>query len=611
MRIVTSVAALCSLLAAASPVWAQSTAEVEPNNTPATANPAALGGRVTGAISDSDSTPADVDYFMLNATAGQTIYVDVDANEFGTGLQPYIALYASDGTTKLAANTGWDGFDPYIAYVAATSDRYYVMIAGGLASAPLRYTINFTQASCPLAEDREPNNSRQTAQVIAVGSTVHGVSCPFGDQDFVKFSAAAGTVLDVQIDTLRRDPPLPSYGCACPVQAYVALLGSDGTFVAGPWSSDEKSPHFRYEVTKADTYFVQVRVELGGIRYAYTLHVRALDVRPPGPGDSVIVRATLGDQGANTIVAAPDGVLYTSEGYRIWRFDRNGNQTLFHFYGYELGVINDLAFDAFGNFLAATDQGVYRITPGATATRIVDTPVAKAIAVAPDGSFWVSFPGGYPGPPPRIGHYNPVGRELATYDVSSPGAAYHLAVGPSGDLYFSTVLEIYRLGAGNPQLVLRSAHPGREFFGQFAFDADGNIYVPNLSEGTALSEGTVTLYGPNGAVLTDPFSWWPVKPSAVVFGRNPDGTPNSRLFALDGVRLLELNPAGVRSRGLPLGRTTNITVTAAVKGLLRNAGLSDADRAFLAGLGNENGRYDVGDLRAFLLAMGELDGVVP
>jgi sugar lactone lactonase YvrE len=466
----------------------------------------------------------------------------------------------------------------------------------------MRYTINFTPLSCPVVEDGEPNDSRQTAHTITVGSSVRGVACPVNDQDFFKFRAEVGTILDVQVDTLRREPPFPSYGCACPIQAYVALLASDSTVLARTWF-EEKAPHIRYEVTKADTYYVQAWIDVGGIRYAYTLHVRALDVRPPGPGDSVIVRANLGDRGASTIVAAPDGVLYTSDGYRIWRFDRNGNQTLFHFFG-DFGYINDLAFDAFGNFLAATDRGVYRITPRATATRIVDTPTAKAIAVAPDGSLWVTF--NDPGTRSPITHYNPVGRLLTTYDVASAGPVFHLAVGPSGDLYFSTLLEIYRLVAGNPQLVLRSAHPGREIeIGRFAFDADGNIYVPNLSE------GTVTLYGPSGAVLTDPFSWWPENPSAVVFDRNADGTPNSRLFALDGVRLLELNPAGVRSRGLPLGRTTNITVAAAVKGLLRNAGLSDADRAFLAGLGNDNGRYDVGDLRAFLLATGELEGSVP
>ena len=45
--------------------------------------------------------------------------------------------------------------------------------------------------------------------------------------------------------------------------------------------------------------------------------------------------------------------------------------------------------------------------------------------------------------------------------------------------------------------------------------------------------------------------------------------------------------------------------------LLGGAALSPADRQYLDGLGNHNGRYDVGDLAAYLKLINDLAGRNP
>jgi hypothetical protein len=48
------------------------------------------------------------------------------------------------------------------------------------------------------------------------------------------------------------------------------------------------------------------------------------------------------------------------------------------------------------------------------------------------------------------------------------------------------------------------------------------------------------------------------------------------------------------------------TIDVAAEGLLGAGGLSAADERYLDALGNHNGRYDVGDLQAYLRLVGGL-----
>src|SRR2546423_10583152 len=119
---VASLLLVVAAFAGATPMWAQDPIpESEPNDSPGTADTAFPGGRIAGV----KNTSEDTDYWVINnVRVGDTIYADVDANEFHSSLVPYISLYAADGVTRLASGADWDGLDPYLVYVAPRSGRY-------------------------------------------------------------------------------------------------------------------------------------------------------------------------------------------------------------------------------------------------------------------------------------------------------------------------------------------------------------------------------------------------------------------------------------------------------------------------------------------------------
>ena len=70
-------------------------------------------------------------------------------------------------------------------------------------------------------------------------------------------------------------------------------------------------------------------------------------------------------------------------------------------------------------------------------------------------------------------------------------------------------------------------------------------------------------------------------------------------------RLDELNPSAVADPGCPAGAPpAQVSIDEAVHELLHPGRLSAQQLTALDQQGNNNGRYDIGDLRAFLIANG-------
>jgi sugar lactone lactonase YvrE len=104
--------------------------EHEPNDTPETATRTAVGETDSGEICAHDDNPAgDVDYWVFTAQAGTTIELDVDAEALGTFSDPFLAAYASDGITRLAANDDADGADSRLQFSITTTGTYYASVA--------------------------------------------------------------------------------------------------------------------------------------------------------------------------------------------------------------------------------------------------------------------------------------------------------------------------------------------------------------------------------------------------------------------------------------------------------------------------------------------------
>jgi len=566
--------------------------ESEPNDNVRTADSVALGDRATGVVNPA----GDVDTWFVDLTAGQFLSVDVDAAQVGSPLDATLELIAPDGTTSLAFNDDFDGFDSRISYRVPQSGRYYVVIrAFGATGGPgLTYAINFDKVSCPVVgTEQEPNDTPGTAAPVAIGDSGSGEICPHddnpaGDVDYWAFTARAGTTIELDVDAAAL---------GLFVDPVIALYASDGTTqLAFNDDEDGADSRLQYSIITTGTYYATVADAAGsGNPFPYTLHVRSIT---PGPGDPITVRA----QGLGRpwgLAVGNTGDLFVSDltGNRVVRVSGEGVVTTF---ATGIPTPQGLAFDAFGNLLvASTDGAVYRVTPQSQATRfITDAGIPVWVAVAPDGRIWLTDLSDR-----SLRRYSSTGQFEARFDAigvggSGPGP---LAIGPSGEPYFSQGTEIWKLTNGELRRVLRSAF----IVWAFAFDVAGNIYAP------APAAGRIQLFDATGAIVADTFAIGPDAPQALAFGRDATGATVARLFATDPRvgRVFEVNPAGVAHPGQPVGYVApRFLLDVAAASLLGGGGLSAADLQYLDALGNNNGRYDVGDLQAYLRTVGGLPG---
>jgi len=574
--------AIRSVRVAASP--AAIIAESEPNDSIRTADSIALGDQAVGVLN-----PArDVDVWFVDLTEGQLFSVDVDAQVLGSPLDAQLVLFAPDGRTVLAFNDDFDGFDSRISFRVPASGRYFVLISsfgqnGG--SPQARYALNFGTVTCTaVGTEHEPNDSPGTATRVTIGDSGTGEICPVverpaGDVDYWAITAQAGTTLDLAIDAA-------SFGFVG--DPILALYAPDGTtrlaFNNDFIGSDSR---LQFSITTTGTYYATVANVLGfGDPFRYTLLVRTI---VPGPGDPITVRAeNLGIPLGLAVGSTGDVFVSDVSGNRILRVSIAGAVTTF-----AAGIPSpvSVAFDASGQLLVTSlAGGVYRVTPQGQATRFITDGIFPFwIAVAPDGRIWITDLGNR-----SLRRYSATGQFETSFDAigigqSGPGP---LAIGPSGEPYVSNGTEIWRLRNGRFERLLTDG----SLIWAFAFDVAGNIYAPSPVA------GTLKLFDSTGAVLADPFAVGPDAPQAVAFGRDGTGATLVRVFAIDPQvgRLFEVNPAAVRQRGLPGYVTPPFSLDVAAAGLLGAGGLSAADVQYLDALGNHNGRYDVGDFRAYL-----------
>jgi sugar lactone lactonase YvrE len=567
-------------------------AESEPNQGVVNADSVALGDRATGVV----DPQGDVDTWFVDLMAGEFVSIDVDAKSIGSLLDPVLGLIAPDSQTTLAVNDDFDGFDSRISYRVPTSGRYFVAIRafGGLGDPRFTYTINLGKVACAgVGTEQEPNGTPNTATAIVVEGSGSGELCasddaPEGDVDFWAFRARAGTTIELDVDVaepgLFADP-------------FLALFAPDGaTRLAFNNDQDGLESRFQYSIDTTDTYYAAVSsiADPGGNPFPYTLHVRTT---AQGPGDPIRVRA----EGLGLplgLAVGSTGDLFVGDliGSRILRISGQGRVTTF-----ATGITSPLglAIDRSGQLLVASVDGVvYRVTPQGVATRfITDAELPFWIAVAPDGDIWVTDVNDR-----SLRRYSATGQLEARFDGTGLGGfgPGPLALASTGEPYVSSGTEVWKLEDGRFQRALTDS----AVIWAFAFDTQGNLYAP------APAEGRIKLFDPEGRPLADPFAVGPDAPQVVAFGRDGTGATVRRLFATESRigTLTEVNPAGLEHPGLPLGGYVPpaFTPDVAAAGLLGAGGLSAADLEYLDALGNHNGRYDVGDLQAYLRVVGGL-----
>lgn len=559
-------------------------AESEPNNDVLTADSVAFGEQAAGVIDPQN----DLDVWFVDLSAGQFVSLDVDAKSIGSLLDPVLSLIAPDGTTILAVNDDFDGFDSRISYRVPVSGRYYMAIraVGGLGDPRSTYVINTGKVICAgVGSEVEPNNTPANASRLAVDASSSGEVCMEedvlgGDVDYWAFTARAGTTIELDVDA-----ELGRFG-----DSFLELFAPDGTTrLAFNDDEDRLDSRLQYSIITTGTYFAAVSsvADPGGSPFPYTLHARTTT---QGTGDPITVRADgLGTPLGLAVGNTGDVFVGDLTGSRILRVTDQGAVTTFASIASPLG----LSLDASGHLLVASlDGAVYRVTPQGQVSRfITDTELPFWIATAPDGDIWLTDVNDQ-----SLRRYSATGQLEAQFDGTTLGGfgPGPLAIASTGEPHVSNGTEVWKLADGQFQRVIAST----VIIWAFAFDVKGNIYAPSVPA------GRIILLDPVGGVLADPFAVGADAPQAVAFGRDATGATVTRLFATDTRigRLIEVNPAGVAHPGQPLGGYLSQVLTAevAAASLLGAGTLSAADLQYLDALGNQNGRYDIGDLQAYL-----------
>lgn len=99
----------------------------EPNNTPQQSTPITHGSLTGGLINPG----GDFDYFQFDAVAGDRIVADIDAENLGSSLDPYLFLIDSDGISVLAQNDDEvyaQNRDSFISFNAPHAGTYYLKL---------------------------------------------------------------------------------------------------------------------------------------------------------------------------------------------------------------------------------------------------------------------------------------------------------------------------------------------------------------------------------------------------------------------------------------------------------------------------------------------------
>jgi hypothetical protein len=266
----------------------------------------------------------------------------------------------------------------------------------------------------------------------------------------------------------------------------------------------------------------------------------------------------------------------------------------------QISTPRGITFDPFGNMLAAdpTAGMVYKVTPQGQVTAFLEVLNAQRPRIGPNGDIWVAAVD-------TLHHFDAMGRRLEQLDVGAQGAAaWGLQFTPDGVLYLTNTAAFWKLMGQTVVPVLTGMPPQNS---APHFDVEGNAYWIRQAM-DASDTHRVILADTDLVVIADTFANFATAPCAMVFGRDGTGAMTNRLFvSLRDGSIVELNAAGIAAAGVPevglsLGDLDDSEVVNKILGVTSRVTANQT--YFLDVIGNDDGTFDVGDFRAYLLATG-------
>jgi hypothetical protein len=424
--------------------------------------------------------------------------------------------------------------------------------------------------------EREPNDSPATATPIAIGDAFTGQISSSGDLDYFAIDVTAGSQLQI---AGRSDMSMG-----------IGLVDRDGkTWLAWIPSRVEYDAPLKYPITVSGRYYISVERWDGSA--AYNLQVTAAPFRL-GPADPLKPFAQ-NDQNFsfNSLIALSSGDWFAQSGSWVMRISRTGAVIPF--------VTNrrvlSMAVDGFGNLLTfGDDKRILTFTPAGEESVFYEWQEPYDIAggvltVGPDGDVWLAWTGDTVSealnrfiPLRMLYRLNPLGRVKSEIDlraVAMDGWGFRSAAfSPAGDLHLTTSAGIYKVGVASqqPELVfpidLTPVYEGwpADCSVGLAFDRDGYLYLA--------AHQRLVLLDPSYRVVQDTVAHVRGFAGALAFGRDPGGGNKTTARFMVGryAELAELNAAGVRAPGWPVGPQGPIATVMQVPGGAVRRGMVDA-----------------------------------
>lgn len=187
--------------------------------------------------------PNDADWLHFPVIDGNRY--KVSATNGGANVDVTLRLYSS--CTAQQAALGND-----VEITAVTDGVYYIEATNQKSSygAGTAYTIQVQQVSAAAGDSFEPDNSRESAKLLTVGSTAQAHTFyPAADEDWAKFTAQANITYTIETINLKAqsDPVL------CLVDSTGAQLLCDDDNSAG------EGARLHWQASAAGDYFIQVK----------------------------------------------------------------------------------------------------------------------------------------------------------------------------------------------------------------------------------------------------------------------------------------------------------------------------------------------------------------
>lgn len=525
--------------------------ETEPNDDATTANLVALDDTTTAAVAGSD-----VDYFAVDVPAGT--YLGVSYVPVASWVELEVSLYGTDGATLLVRDSIY--YLPELRHWVEAAGRYYVSVRGVYGSSGL-YGLSLRPLPTGPGDPTTPVAGGFGYPAMAVAGLAGQTYVLDGWNSRLQRVSASGTVSTLTENVYANDMIVDGYG----------------DILATGWDQQTGQPVIR-RITDGG----QESVFASDSAYGYALAVDADgDVWQLGCG-STCPRLTRFDPTgkrkssaavnfyASRMAFSPAGVLHLLDGSRVMTLAGTTVQTVIDAPG---TTFTSIAFDEDGYLYLGTDWG--EIALYGPSYQVVNRPFAATN---------LGFP--YP---------------TFAFFARDAGGAMTSRLQVVGSDPTAEPIAAGMLLEANPSGVRAAGYPPQPRLLRLAADA--------LSPGTMGTAYADTLRVLDGA---GPFTW------QIVSGALPPGIELgaatgvlSGVPAADGTFTFTTRADGngrfgVGTFTLSVGEPTLVVsdIVSALLGVLDV--LSPDEERFLDLQGNRNGHMDIGDVRAYLRARGQL-----